>query len=149
MKLTIELVPSTSWYSNVRSNVTKKEWDTIRKKSYKLADYKCEICKDNGKNQGFRHPVECHEIWDYNDKTKVQKLTGLVSLCPLCHKTKHIGLAFIQNQATRVTNHLMKVNSVSFSEAEKYISESFVTFEARSSYNWEVDISYLEKYLKE
>ena len=32
MKLTIELVPSTSWYNNV----TKNEWDIIRKKSYEL-----------------------------------------------------------------------------------------------------------------
>ena len=29
MKLTIELVPSTAWYSNVRSNVSKEEWDKI------------------------------------------------------------------------------------------------------------------------
>ena len=29
MKLTIELVPQTAWYSNVRSNVSKAEWDVF------------------------------------------------------------------------------------------------------------------------
>ena len=44
MKLTIELVPSTAWFTNVRSEVSKAKWDKIRRKSYKHADYKCEIC---------------------------------------------------------------------------------------------------------
>lgn len=43
MKLTIELVPSTAWYSNVRSNVTQAEWDVLRKECYKKAGYVCEI----------------------------------------------------------------------------------------------------------
>jgi hypothetical protein len=48
MKLTIELVPKTSWYSNVRSNVSKDEWDKIKKKCYIKANYKCEICNGIG-----------------------------------------------------------------------------------------------------
>jgi 5-methylcytosine-specific restriction endonuclease McrA len=49
--LTIELVPKTAWYTNVRSNVSKKEWDRIRKKSYQNAGHVCEICGDTGLNQ--------------------------------------------------------------------------------------------------
>ena len=41
--LTIELVPSTSHYTNVRTILPKKEWDRLRKESYKKANYKCEI----------------------------------------------------------------------------------------------------------
>ena len=82
-KLTIELVPKTSWYSNVRSNVSKNEWDIIRKKSYEHAGHVCEICGDIGTNQGVKHNVECHEIWDYNDETNEQTLGGLISLCPI------------------------------------------------------------------
>ena len=59
MKLTIELVPQTAWYSNVRSNVTKSEWDVLRKACYKAAGYKCEVCS----GKGPKHPVECHEMW--------------------------------------------------------------------------------------
>jgi hypothetical protein len=27
--------------------------------------------------------MECHEIWEYNDEDKIQKLIGLISLCPI------------------------------------------------------------------
>lgn len=92
-KLSVELIPMTSWYSNVRSNVTSKQWDIIRKDTYKKANYKCEIC--GGK--GMTHSVECHEIWDYDEKTKLQKLVRFIALCPNCHKVKHIGLHGVEN----------------------------------------------------
>jgi hypothetical protein len=148
-KLTIELVPKTSWYTNVRSNVSKDKWDTIRKKSYKLANNQCEICGDTGKNQGFKHNVECHEIWHYNEITRTQKLTGLISLCPYCHKCKHPGLAQINGEIGIVIKHLMKINNLSENEAKMFIASAFVTWSERSSYEWTVDISYIEKYLNE
>ena len=83
-KLTIELVPKTSWYSNVRSNVTTSVWDKIRRECYSKANNVCEICSSTGKSQGFKHNVECHEKWEYNDTNKTQKLIGLIALCPLC-----------------------------------------------------------------
>ena len=43
-KLTIELVPATCWQTNVRSVVKKSEWDKIRKRVYKEAGHKCEVC---------------------------------------------------------------------------------------------------------
>ena len=148
MKLSIELVPSTSFYNNVRSNVSKKDWDIIRKKSYKLADNKCEICGDNGKNQGYRHNVECHEIWEYDDITHTQTLTNFISLCPRCHKVKHIGLAFIQGYSDLAINHLKKVNGLSDIEASRYIEKAFKEHKERSNYEWLLDISYIDEYLE-
>jgi ssDNA-binding Zn-finger/Zn-ribbon topoisomerase 1 len=145
MKLTIELVPRTAWYSNVRSNVTKDQWDKIRKQSYEKAGHKCEVCKDKGTNQGFRHNVECHEIWDYNDKTKKQTLTGMVSLCPKCHEVKHIGLAQIKGRFDLAVEQLMKVNDISLQEAHKYIDSSFNIWSERSEHDWELDITYLDE----
>ena len=148
LKLTIELVPRTAWYSNVRSNVTQQEWDVIRKKSYENASHKCEICGDVGTNQGVKHKVECHEIWEYNDESYIQKLTGLISLCPNSHKTKHVGLAQIKGEEGIVINQLMKVNEMTEEEAIEYIEQSFEVWGERSEYDWELDISYLEEYLK-
>jgi len=62
--LTVELVPSSSWFSNVRSNVSKKTWDFLRKSTYKKANHRCEICG----GRGDKWPVECHEVWDYDDQ---------------------------------------------------------------------------------
>lgn len=148
-KLTIELVPSTAWYTNVRSNTTQAEWDTIRKKSYKKAGSKCEICGDVGQNQGVRHSVECHEIWEYDDAEHKQTLVGLVSLCPYCHKVKHPGLAQMKGEGDIVIAQLMKVNEITKEEASDYLSESFAIWRERSNYEWELDISYIEKFLKD
>lgn len=144
--LTIELVPKTAWYSNVRSNVTANKWDAIRKKSYSIANNKCEICGDVGKNQGVKHNVECHEIWQYNDKNKEQKLIGLISLCPFCHKTKHVGLAQIKGEEEIVIKQLIKVNKMTRQEAKNYIRTVFETWRERSKYEWKLDITMLDDY---
>jgi len=144
MKLTIELVPPTAWYTNVRSAVSKEEWDVIRKKCYREAGYICEVCG----GRGDKWPVECHEIWDYDDINKKQTLKGFISLCPNCHKTKHVGLAQINGEEDIVINQLMKVNNMTEEEARQYISDAFRKWLTRSDYEWECDISYLEIYTK-
>ena len=89
LKLKIELVPKTSWYSNLRGKMSEKGWDNVRKKTYATFNYKCGIC---GSNEGQLH---CHEIWEYDDKKHKQALKGFIALCVLCHHVKHIGLAGI------------------------------------------------------
>jgi hypothetical protein len=141
MKLTIELVPSTAWYSNVRSNVTPAEWDVLRKECYKKAGYKCEVCGGKGPN----HPVECHEIWEYDDGDCTQTLGGLIALCPDCHSTKHFGFARVSGKEKEAKLHLMKVNDLTEEQADKYIEEVFMIWEERSKYDWTLDISFLNK----
>ncbi len=86
-KLTIELVPKTAWFSNVRDHVSPSEWLKLSRGIIEEADYHCRICGSQGK----KHRVECHEIWSYDDTAKLQKLAGLIALCPACHRVKHIG----------------------------------------------------------
>jgi hypothetical protein len=140
--LTIELVPKTAWYSNVRSNVSSTVWDKIRREQYAIAGNKCEICNDA---KGY---LECHEIWQYNEETWVQKLIGLVALCTNCHKVKHAGLARIKGEEGVVIKQLMKVNKMSSQEAKNYIEGAFEVWRKRSSHIWMLDISYLKKVKK-
>ena len=147
--LTIELVPKTAWYTNVRSNVPESQWDIIRKKSYAKAQNKCEICGDNGRNQGVKHFVECHEIWEYDDQKHVQKLVGFIALCPYCHKVKHPGLANIKGETHIVIDQLMKVNGMTCQEADEALSNAFDIWQERSGHHWELDISYVDAYLKQ
>ena len=76
--LTIELVPRTSFYQNLRNMLPTGDWDILRRESYQRNLYRCEICDGAGPNW----PVECHEIWDYDDEFNIQTLIGLQSLCP-------------------------------------------------------------------
>lgn len=141
-RLTIELVPSTCWFSNVRSNVTKEQWNRLRKDTYKKANYRCEICG----GQGSKHPVECHEIWHYDDENLVQRLDGLIALCPSCHQCKHIGLATVNGKQEEAIFHLAKVNNWEFSKAVDYTEKSFEIWKQRSEHQWKLDISYLTRF---
>ena len=140
MKLTIELVPETCWYSNLRSELSQRDWDILRKESYRKANYCCEVC--GGK--GSKHPVECHEIWEFDDKNKTQTLKGLISLCPACHEVKHIGLAQINGKFDEAVQHLMKVNKLTEDDALLYIDKAFLQWDLRSNYMWTVDISWVD-----
>lgn len=139
MKLTIELIPSTSWFSNLRSLLSSSEWDKIRRGCYKNAGYKCEIC--NG--VGTAHPVECHETWDYGTDG-IQRLIGLIALCPNCHEVKHFGLAEIKGRKVEAIAHFCKVNNCSKIDAEKYIKEAFELWNKRSNQKWDLNIELLE-----
>lgn len=138
--LTIELVPKSSWYTNVRSEVSQKEWDLIRKSVYKRAGYRCEVCGGRGTD----HPVECHEVWEYDDDNHVQTLQKMVALCPSCHEVKHIGRASLNGNRLRAAEHLAEVNGWTLPKAKIYIQKSFEKWRERSQHEWTVDTSILE-----
>ena len=142
-KLSVELIPTTCHYSNVRTTVKKEEWDKIRFISYEAAGHKSEICGDTGKNQGYKHNVECHEIWEYDDENKIQKLVGLISLCPTCHQVKHIGRAIAIGKHQEAYNQLANVNKWTAKQVEQHIVESFEIHKERSKYEWDLDLSIL------
>ena len=142
--LTIELIPSSNWENNVRSEY-KNEWPTIRTKTYKKANYKCEICGKTGNTSKGEHFVECHEIWSYDMENKIQKLERLICLCPKCHRVKHWGLALIKGEEEIVKKHIMKVNNWKEIDVKKYVNEVFIIYEERSKYDWKLDLSYLER----
>lgn len=137
-KLSIEMVPSSSWYSNVRSQVTTAEWNRLRRACYQAAENKCEICGGVGR----QHPVECHEVWRY-EEAGVQKLERLIALCPACHQVKHFGLATTRGRTNEAIRHLAKVNGWSTTEAERYADHCWAVWEQRSTQNWQVDVSCL------
>lgn len=140
--LTIELVPSTSWFNSVRSAVTKKQWDYLKSQVSAKAGNVCEICG----GIGYKHPVECHEIWHYDSKKLIQKLEGMIALCPNCHMVKHIGLAEVRGKKIQALRHLMAVNNMTNKEAEAYIETAFKVWAERSQKNWKLDLTHLAEY---
>ncbi len=140
--LTVELVPQTCWYTNVRSNVSAEDWEGLRKFVFKRAGYRCEICG----GRGDKWWVECHEQWEYDDARHIQKLVGFVALCPACHEVKHIGLATTRGRASIATDHLAIVNDWSLAEAEAHVEACFDVWEERSRHQWQLDISCLQNY---
>lgn len=122
--------------------MTKARWDSLRKQVYNKAWDTCEICG----GVGPKHPVECHEIWHYDDQKLIQKLIGMIALCPDCHMVKHIGLAGLCGNEDKAIRHFMKVNQVSQKETKKYITKAFEKWAERSTKEWTLDISVLQEY---
>lgn len=139
IKLSIELVPATCWYSNVRSNVRPSTWDRLQQEVFQAANYRCQICGGTGP----AHPVEAHEIWSYDDHRMVQTLKDLISLCPNCHEVKHIGHALKSGRTKRVIEWLCLVNHFDADQALAYIDYSFKVHGIRSQFQWRLDLSVL------
>lgn len=150
MKLEIELIPETCFYSNLRKSTIQKNWDIIRKQCYKDANYKCEICGSDGKNQIFETrgsidgSLNCHEIWEYDDVNHIQKLRGFIALCNDCHMIKHIGFAQIQESKglldmNALIKHFLKINNVEISDYEKHYTQSWKIQEERSKHVWKTE----------
>ena len=138
LKLTIELVPSTAWTENLRKYLSKKDWDKIRKETYAKAGYRCEICGVEGR-------MNCHEIWEYDDKNHIQKLLGFIALCSMCHHVKHIGFAGILAREgkldyEKVVEHFMAVNNCDRRTFEEHRKRAFLIWEERSKYEWKIDL---------
>lgn len=139
-RLVVELVPSSSWYTNVRSSVPKSLWDKLRKSVFEKAGNRCEICGGVGK----RHPVECHEVWEYDEPGRVQRLVRLIALCPACHEVKHFGRAESQGRGDKALRWLMRVNGWTRQEAVQHVQEAFRLWQQRSLLPWELDMTAIQ-----
>jgi hypothetical protein len=135
-RLTVELVPSTCWWSNVRSRLSPAVWERLRRATADAAAHCCEICGGRGR----RHPVECHEVWDDDDTRRVQRLVRLIALCPACHEVKHLGLADKRGRQGAALAHLARVNGWTAADAEVV----FEQWAARSRHDWTLDCTVLE-----
>jgi len=139
--LFVDLVPSSAWFSNLRSILTDSEWGVCKKLCYTRANYKCEVCG----GVGAKWPVEAHERWIYTlkDGVRTQKLVDVVALCPACHEVSHIGLACKNGREAVAIKHLMKVNKWTKQEAYSHVNEAFAKFERRSKRPWTLDATWI------
>lgn len=144
-----DLLPNSTHYKNVRSNVSRSEWDIIRKEVYKESDHVCKWCGDTGFNQGKRHAVEAHEIFEFNEATQTQKLVDIVALCPRCHTTQHIGLAQIRNQTGPMLIHFAKVTLLGSDTVAMLYAQAIERYQRLSRISsWKLDLSYLQRFKK-
>lgn len=147
MKLTVELVPSTVWYSSLYRLLPREVWDRIRNEIISRNGRKCQVC---GKTEG---KMNLHEIWGCNDMKHVQKLKGFILLCEMCHHVKHIGLAGILANEGKldyndVIEHFCKVNDCTKEDFEKHRTEAFDVWHKRSLYEWKQDFGEYGEFIK-
>lgn len=139
LKLSIDLVPKTSWYKNLRKQMKQSQWNKLRKKVYAEQGNVCAICGEGGR-------LNCHEVWSYDEAKHIQKLIGFSAVCNMCHHVTHVGMA--QTLASKghlnlnaVVEHFMKVNGTNQKVFEKHKTEAFRIWRERSQHEWKTDLS--------
>lgn len=138
-RLRIDLVPNTAWFSNLRSELTGKEWEQVKTATYNQAQHRCEACG----GRGCKRPVECHERWQYNLDTRVQTLIGTIALCPACHEATHYGLARVRGRDDKARQQLMKVNGWTDAQVHSHIREAMDEWKRRSNVQWTLDARWI------
>jgi hypothetical protein len=146
-KLTIELVPERQWGSNLRALTSATQWDKVGAEVFAAAGGRCEICEGIGR----MHPLECHEVWRYDEDPAMERgqrtqiLLGLQALCPACHRVKHLGFADKHGWLDSSIEHMAAVNTISKSEARAYVDWAYGRQKRRSTMRWEQDISWFKE----
>ena len=142
-KLNFELVPDSCWYSNLRTILSKRQWDFLREDAKKRANYKCAICGRPVKR------LEAHEQWSYDEEQGIQKLENIIAVCHDCHSVIHIGRTQLVGDIERAEKHYMKVNGVSYAEYIKDLGKANEDHQRRNLVaEWKLDLSFLERYTK-
>ena len=143
LKLAVEMVPDPLHQKNVRTAVSRKVWDLIRKRVYQSAAYTCQLCgNDSGK-------VEAHEIWHYDDRKHIQTLVGLIALCKSCHALKHIGFSMYTETGQsifsrdKLIKHFCRVNGVRKERFFSHENDSMILHDERGAHEWTQDMSLL------
>ena len=143
-KLDFELVPDVCWYSNLRSILSKKQWDFLRADAKERSGGKCMIC---GKQTKY---LDAHERWSYDEKNCVQKLEDIIAVCKDCHSVIHIGYTQLKGNEERAEKHFMKVNGCSYAEYRKALGLANEVHKRRNEISeWKLDLTYLKRYVKD
>lgn len=138
--LFVDLIPSSSWFTNVRFAVDPRGWERLRQMVYRRAGYRCEACTCRRDTAAGLY-MEAHERFSYDLATGVQKLRRLVCLCTACHGTTHFGLAQITGEEEAAMGHLQFVTGMSFRQACQHVAEAFDLWDVRSGVQWQLDLS--------
>jgi len=146
MRLEIELVPRTVWFSSLYHMLPLEIWASIREKHIQTTGARCEIC---GSSQ---RPLQLHEMWQYDDEKHIQKLLGFELLCRKCHSIQHIGLAMIRAGAGGVNydmlaEHFCRVNRCSRQDFDRHVDKAFKVWRERSKHKWSQNLGEYERYV--
>lgn len=136
-----DMLPSSTWENNLRTSFTEDEWDRLRKFCYQAAGNACVACGSRGEPH-----LECHEAWSFDEATGVQKLKGLLCLCPVHHKAKHLGFANRIGRLNEVLMHLKWLNDWNDDQLQRGLADVEARQRALSSRTWKLDLSFLRTY---
>jgi hypothetical protein len=140
--LFVDLVPRSCWFTNVRSCVSERDWERLRRMITGRAGRRCEVCGQSEDRPAGRW-LEAHERWAYDDASRVQSLRRLICLCTDCHTVTHFGLATVQGRDAQALRHLRAVTGLSAGDTDLLVEAAFELWSQRSRFEWALDLGIL------
>ena len=141
-KLEFEFVPDGCWKSNLRTILSKRQWDYVKKDAKERAGGKCMIC---GKKTA---KLDAHEKWNYDLSKGVQVLEDVIAVCKDCHAVIHMGRTQLKGDEVRAEKHYMKVNNCSYVQYRKELGLANELHQKRNQVSeWAIDISWLKRFV--
>lgn len=149
-KLTIDLIPSTVWFSSVFQILNERgertKWQHIKEELFRTEGRQCWICRADDKR------LEAHEFWEYDDKKHIQKLVSIHHLCVLCHMIKHTGfschtdvgqakMARLGLTEHDLAMHFARINGCTEKDFKEHYHDEFEVWQHRSSHQWKQDFT--------
>lgn len=114
LKLMIEPIPRSSAMASLAKLLPKQEWDNLRRKVYRQARYRCQVCGKDGR-------LNAHEVWQFNERTGFQFLMGFNCRCADCHGIAHLLNVRNDQISSRLAQHFMQVNKVGSEEFRSHL----------------------------
>ena len=143
-KLTFQFVPDGCWCSNLRTILTKRQWDFIRNDAKERSNYRCAICGAKVSR------LEGHEVWDYDEVKGIQILKDVIAVCKDCHSAIHYSRTSLKGDVVRAEEQFMKVNNCSYVEMRKRLGEAVLEHKRRNEINeWSLDLTWLKRFIRE
>ena len=152
MILEFQFIPRTTAGVNARTLCSKEQWDKVRFACYQRSGYVCEVCGGVGPD----HPVECHEYWEWDGPSGVQKLVKLIALCPDCHHAVHLPGTMYRTTAQMINpvrsyielgelymnlvDHVANVNGCTLNQARSNLLTAYKQYLLRSRFQWKVNV---------
>lgn len=140
--LFVDMVPSSCWFTNIRSCVDKRDWERLRRMVTSRAGNRCEVC-GAGPDRTKEIWMETHERWSYDPAQRIQTLRRLICLCTSCHRATHYGFAQIKGLEAEAFAHLMKINNWNKTVAKVHVESAIQTWRSRCMSTWSLDLSIL------
>lgn len=140
--LFIDSVPETCWFTNVRTCVSARDWERLRRMITRRAGHRCEIC-GRPEDRDQRRWLEAHERWAYDEHTGVQALRRLICLCSDCHLSTHMGFANVTGRTEQAMAHLQAVTGMSDEQADDHLAAAARRWAEQSGRTWALDLSIL------
>jgi len=140
-KLAPHLVPKPLWgKSAFRLFGRRTLWKQMRTDALEVAHHTCEICGDTP-SPICGDPLNCHEVWVYDDKRGKATLESLRIQCSKCDAVVHMGRTVAHGGRDAAISQLCKINGLSTKQAEKLYVRAMATWAKRSKKKWQIAVA--------